>query len=325
MKVALVGPVLTKGVKENFETVLGKNVEFVEEKGFALTDGEYAIPSLNDVTTQKAGIDKILKTSKSADVVLLFAGGDRFTSKEGYFNGTLGDRADIDPVGLQDELLLKLKKTGKPVVIVLKHRRTLSINTFSEHADAIVDCWDLSEQGNLAIAEVIFGKVNPSGKLPVTVPHSIGQLPFHYSQKEINSRKGYLFAKNGPLYPFGFGLSYTNFEYSSMSLSAAEMAEDGKVTASIVVKNTGKLKGKEVVQLYIKDLYGSVVRPMQELKGFEKIELAPGESQKVSFEITPDMLEFTALDMTRKVEAGAFEIRIGSSCASFETINLQVK
>jgi len=325
MKVALVGPVLGNETKADFETIAGDHIQFVAEKGFALTDGEYAIPSLNDEATQKAGIDKILKTSKTADLVVLFVGGDKLTSKEGYFNGTLGDRDNIDPVGLQDELLLKLKATGKPVVVVLKHRRTLSINTFSEQADAIIDCWDLSEQGNIAMAEVLFGKVNPSGKLPVTVPHSIGQLPFHYSQKEINSRKGYLFAENGPLYPFGFGLSYTDFEFSSFELSSNEMPVDGTVSASIVVKNTGKVSGKEVVQLYIKDLYGSVVRPMQELKGFEKIELAPGESQKVSFDITPEMLAFTTLDMTRKVEPGTFEIRIGNSCASFETLSLEVK
>ncbi len=325
LKIALVGPLLTPDIKTSFETIVGKKVQFVEEKGFELTNGVGGVPKLTAEETQREGIKKIIDTSGSADMIMLFVGGDEFTAKEGFFNNALGDRDNIDPVGLQDELLLQLKQLGKPVVVVLKHRRTLSINTFSEKADAILDCWDLSEQGNLAIAEVIFGKVNPSGKLPVTVPASIGQIPFHYSQKEINYKKGYLFAKNEPLYPFGFGLSYTNFDYSEPSLSDTIMSLKTPITASIIIKNTGTTKGKETVQLYIKDLYGSVVRPMQELKGFEKIELNPGESKTVTFEITPDMLAFTGLDMSKKVEKGAFEARIGSSCISFSKLNFLVK
>ncbi|MGQ1783598.1 MULTISPECIES: glycoside hydrolase family 3 N-terminal domain-containing protein [unclassified Saccharicrinis] len=325
MKVALVGPLYNEHIKTDFETIAGNRVKFVGEKGYDLTNGVKGVPQLTTEEKQLKGIDKIVKTAKAADVIVLFAGGDGFTSKEGFFNDALGDRDNIDPVGLQDELLLKLKKVGKPVIVVLKHRRTLSINTFAEEADAIVDCWDLSEQGNIAIAEVIFGKVNPSGKLPVTVPASIGQLPFHYSQKEINYKKGYLFAKNAPLYPFGFGLSYTNFEYTDLQISDSTMAVNGKITASISVKNTGEIKGKEVVQLYIKDLYGSVVRPMQELKGFQKIELNPGESKTITFEITPDMLAMTGLDMAKKVETGSFEVRIGSNCASFDTKGFKVE
>lgn len=325
LKVALVGPVLDESVKASFEAIAGSKVEFVTEKGFDLTDEVRGVPNLTAESKQLKGIDKIVKTAKKADAILLFAGGDGYTAKEGFFNNALGDRDNIDPVGLQDELLLKLKKLGKPVIVVLKHRRTLSINTISEKADAIVDCWDLSEQGNYAIAEVVFGKVNPSGKSPVTVPSSIGQIPFHYSVKEINFKKGYLFAKNEPLYPFGFGLSYTNFEYSAMAISDSIMSVDGKINVSITVKNTGEVAGKEVVQLYIKDLYGTVVRPMQELKGFEKIELKAGESKKVSFDITPEMLACTGWDMTKKVEKGAFEARIGSSCASFSTLNFRVE
>lgn len=323
MKVALVGPLLDDHVKSDFETIVGENIQFVAEKGFDLTDGKRGIPNLTVEEKQLEGIEKIVNTSKESDLIVLFVGGDEYTAKEGFFNNAFGDRDNIDPVGMQDELLLKLKDLGKPVIVVLKHRRTLSINTIAEKADAIVDCWDLSEQGNLVIAEVLWGKVNPSGKLPVTVPASIGQIPFHYSQKEINYKKGYLFAKNAPLYSFGFGLSYTNFEYSEFEISGDVMTADTKLLASVTVKNTGEVKGKEVVQLYIKDLYGSVVRPMQELKGFEKIELNPGESKTVSFEITPKMLAFTGLDMTKKVEKGAFEVRIGSSCESFEKLDFQ--
>ena len=324
MKVALVGPLITAGVKSDFEMVTGENVQFVEEKGFSLTNEASAIPEISTEREQKQGIQKILNISRQADIVFLFAGGDEYTAKEGFFNNALGDRDNIDPVGMQDELLLQLKKLGKPVVVVLKHRRTLSINTFAEEADAILDCWDLSEQGNLAIAEVLFGKVNPSGKLPVTVPRSIGQIPFHYSQKEINYKKGYLFANNIPHYPFGFGLSYTDFEYSDLNLSDTILTPNGKISVSVEVKNTGNQKGKETVQLYIKDHYGSVVRPMQELRGFEKIELASGEIRKVTFDITTDMLAFTGLDMTKRAEEGRFEVRIGSSSESYKksTFNL---
>lgn len=174
MRVALVGPLLGAHTKKDFESIAGEEVDFVTEKGFSLTNGTGGVPELSSDEDQKLGIQKILNISKRADLVILLAGGDEFTAKEGFFNNALGDRDNIDPVGLQDEMIVKLKKLGKPVVLVLKHRRTLSINVFSEEADAILDCWDLSEQGNIAIAEVLFGKDNPSGKLPVTVPHSIG-------------------------------------------------------------------------------------------------------------------------------------------------------
>jgi beta-glucosidase len=246
-------------------------------------------------------------------VIILFLGGDQFTSKEAFFGSALGDRESIDPVGLQDELLLELKKTGKPVVVVLKHRRTLSINTIEENADAILDCWELSEFGDKAVAKVVFGLANPSGKLSVTVPRSIGQIPFHYSQKEINYKKGYLFTESTPLYPFGYGLSYTNFEYSNLRLSGTTLTINSTITATIEVKNTGQTTGSEVIQLYIKDVIGSVLRPDKELKGFEKVSLKPGESKTVSFTIAPDMLAFTGLEMEEVVEAGEYILMLGGS------------
>jgi len=320
LKIALVGPLLAPGTKSQFESIAGSNISFLEEKGFDLTNGARAVPELAEEKLQREGIQKILSVAKQANMIFLFAGGDEFTAKESFFNGAIGDRDNIDPAGLQDELFLELKKLGKPIVVVLKHRRTLSINTFAGQADAIIDCWDLSEQGSSVIAEVIFGLVNPSGRLPVTVPRNIGQLPFHYSQKEINYKKGYLFSDNSPLYPFGFGLSYTDFDYSEIELSDTILTVNSKITASIKLTNEGSVKGKETVQLYIKDLYGSVVRPMQELKGFQKLELEPGQSQVVEFEINPEMLAFTGLDMEQKAEKGRFELRIGSSSADFQSL-----
>ncbi|OHX64518.1 glycoside hydrolase family 3 N-terminal domain-containing protein [Flammeovirga pacifica] len=325
MTLALVGPSLDETVKEQFASVVGENVQLVSEKGFDLTNKRRGIPELTEEKLQKEGIQKIINTAQNADVIVAVVGGDEYTSKEGFFTHAFGDRDSIDPVGLQDELILELKKLGKPVVIVLKHRRTLSVNTFAKEADALLDCWDLSEEGNYAIAEVLFGQVNPSGKLPVTVPRSIGQIPFHYSQKEINYKKGYLFAENTPLFDFGYGLSYTQFEYSDITLSDSNMTVDSYLTASVTITNTGDVKGKEVAQLYIKDLIGTVVRPMQELKGFEKIEIAPGESIQVSFKISPKMLEYTGLDMKKNLGIGDFELRIGRSSADFKTANFTLK
>ena len=313
MTVALVGPVLRRDTKAYFEEFAGAQVRFIEEKGYQLTNGNKTTPILTSEIEMQDGINKIIEKAKQSDVVVLFVGGDEYTSKEAYFVGGLGDRDNIDPVGMQNQLLLELKKLGKPVIVALKHRRTLSITTFSQNADAILDCWELSEFGDMALAKTIFGDVCPSGKLPVTIPYNIGQLPIHYSQKEINSKKGYLFSENKPLYPFGYGLSYTSFEFSNLQLSDTIAALNSTIRVSIDVKNTGTRTGKEVVQLYIKDMSGSVVRPMKELKSFKKVELKSGETQKVNFSITPEMLEFTALDMKRKVESGKFQVQLGDS------------
>lgn len=323
--IALVGPVLGKETEKYFSEVGGDRFSFVTEKGYNLTDGQKAIPTLTSEAECKAGIEKIVKTASNSDLIVMFGGGDEFTSKEAFFNGALGDRDNIDPVSFQDDLLLELKKLGKPVVVVFKHRRTLSINTFSEKADAIIDCWELSEFGDKAAAKILFGDAVPSGKLPVTVPRTIGQIPFHYSQKEINYKKNYLFSDFTPLYPFGFGLSYATFNYSTSVLSDTTLAMDGKLTVSVDVTNTGDVAAKEVVQLYIKDLYGSVTRPNKELKAFDKISLNPGETKTVSFEITPDMLAFTGLDMTRKPEKGAFDLMIGTSSVDNQKLRFYLK
>ena len=310
-KIALLGPLLNDGTQKAFESVTGSQVRYVTDKGFELTDGNKGVPAV--LPTDEKALERLTNLAKEADVTILFLGGDEFTAKEAYFNNALGDRATIEPVGPQDELVKRIKALGKPVIIVLKHRRTLAINVMAEQADAILDAWDLSEMGDRAMAKVIFGEVSPSGKLPVTVPRSIGQLPFHYSMKEINNKKGYLFLEDGPLYPFGFGLSYSPFSYEDISLSTPEITPSSEITVSVKVTNTGTMKAKEVVQLYIKDEIGSVTRPDKELKGFEKITLNPGESKTVSFTITPKMLEFTGLTMEKILEAGDYTVMVGTS------------
>ncbi|WP_282179413.1 glycoside hydrolase family 3 N-terminal domain-containing protein [Maribacter stanieri] len=322
-KIALLGPLLNEGTKEAFESVAGNKVTFTADKGFELTDQNTGVPQL--VPTSKSTLDKMVDMAKAADVAILFLGGDEFTSKEAFFNNALGDRATIDPVGAQDELIEKIKGLGKPVIVILKHRRTLSINTISEQADAILDGWDLSELGDSSLAKIIFGEVSPSGKSPVTIPRSIGQIPFHYSMKEINYKKGYLFLEDGPLYPFGHGLSYSQFEYGDLKISNDMITPNTELTVSTTITNIGKMKAKEVVQMYIKDDIGSVTRPDKELKGFEKIELSPGESKKVSFTITPRMLEFTGLTMDKILETGDYTIMIGTSSQDVKTMKFRLE
>ncbi|WP_417444130.1 glycoside hydrolase family 3 N-terminal domain-containing protein [Joostella sp.] len=318
-KIALLGPLVKENTQEMFESVAGKNIDFVVDKGFNLTDETRGTPKLLDADPKK--IDKMLEIAKGADATILFLGGDEYTSKEAFFNNAIGDRATIEPVGPQNKLLEKIEALGKPVIVVLKHRRTLAINEISEKADAILDTWVLSEFGDESTARIIFGEISPSGKLPVTVPRSIGQLPFHYSMKEINYKKEYLFLENGPLYPFGYGLSYADFEYSDIKLSNTEITPDSEIEVSIKVSNKGKVKAKEVVQMYIKDVIGSVTRPDKELKGFEKIELNAGESKRVYFKIVPEMLKFTGLNMTKILEPGAYKVRVGTSSVNYlETI-----
>ena len=322
-KIALLGPLVKENTKEMFESVTGNNIKFVAEKGFHLTDEKGGAPKLLD--RDPKAIAKLVNIAKSADISILFLGGDEFTSKEAFFNHALGDRATIDPVGAQDELIEKIKALGKPVIVVLKHRRTLSINTIAEEADAILDTWDLSEFADQSTAKIIFGDISPSGKLPVTVPRSIGQMPFHYSMKEINYKKGYLFLEDGPIYPFGYGLSYANFEYSDISISNTEITPDKELEVIVKVTNNSNIKAKEVVQMYIKDEIGSVTRPNKELKGFDKIELNPGESKIVTFKITPKMLEFTGLKMEKTLESGDYTVMIGTSSKDYLETTFKLK
>ncbi|MFD1316402.1 glycoside hydrolase family 3 N-terminal domain-containing protein [Namhaeicola litoreus] len=321
-KIALIGPLLSETTQTDFEAVDGSN-SYYADFGFKLTDENKSIPKL--IEDNSAGVEKLVNIAKQSDIVILFLGGDEFTSKEAFFNGALGDRATIDPVGQQDELLKKVKALGKPVIVVLKHRRTLSINEIAENADALLDAWDLSELGDNSLAKIIFGEVSPSGKLPVTVPRSIGQLPFHYSMKEINHKKGYLFLEDGPLYPFGFGLSYGSFIYTNLELSNEEITPNSEITVSVDVSNTGKIKAKEVVQMYLKDEIGSVTRPDKELKSFKKIELNPGETKTITFTITPKMLEFTGLKMEKILEAGDYKVMVGTSSKEGLTKEFKLK
>ncbi len=323
-KIALLGPLLGKKTLSTFENVVGDNISFVAEKGYELTDRDKERPELTP--RDGAALDKMVAMAKEADLSILFVGGDEFTAREAtFFKWVIGDRATIEPVGAQDELIQRVKALGKPVIVVLKHRRTLAFNVIDKNADAILDCWDMTEFGDEMVAKALFGEFSPSGKLPVTVPRTIGQIPYHYSMKEISFFKDYLFMESGPLYPFGYGLSYSSFTYSEPQVSSQEMERDGELKVRVNVTNTGKMAAKEVVQMYMKDLFGSVLRPDKELKGFEKIELKPGETKTVEFTITPDMLMFTGLEMKPVLEAGDYEVMVGTSSVDHKKAAFRLK
>ena len=217
-----------------------------------------------------------------------------------------------------------LKALGKPITVVLINGRPASAVKVAEQADAILEGWYLGEQGGNAVADILFGDVNPGGKLPVTVPRSVGQLPAFYNVKP-SARRGYLFDTTEPLYPFGYGLSYTSFVLSPPRLSVSSIGTGGTASVSVDVRNTGQRAGDEVVQLYIRDKVSSVTRPIKELKGFRRISLNPGEMRTVSFTISPESLQMWNADMHRVVEPGEFEIMTGNSSVALQSATLTVR
>jgi beta-glucosidase len=278
---------------------------------------------LSDPAADRKLIAQAVENAKAADVALLVLGGNEDTNKEGWADNHLGDRDSLDLVGQQNELVKAVLATGKPTIVMLINSGPLSINYIAENVPAILEGFYLGQETGVAVADVLFGDYNPAGKLAISFPRSVGQLPIYYNQKPA-ARRGYLFANKEPLFPFGYGLSYTTFNYSAPSISPAQIAPDGQTKVSVTVTNTGKRAGDEIVQLYIRDLVSSVTRPIKELKDFKRISLAPGESRNVEFVITPDKLSFLDLKMKRVVEPGWFDIMVGPSSVKFQTAKLEV-
>ncbi|MCD7941478.1 MAG: beta-glucosidase BglX [Bacteroides intestinalis] len=287
--------------------------------------------SLNrDNRTDKEILDEALKVAANADVIIAALG------ESSEMSGESSSRTNLDLPDAQRTLLEALLKTGKPVVLTLFTGRPLTLTWEQEHVPAILNVWFGGSEAAYAIGDVLFGDVNPSGKLTMTFPKNVGQIPLFYNHKNTGRplpegkwfekfRSNYLDVDNDPLYPFGYGLSYTNFQYSNITLSAPTMGQDGSVTAMVTVTNTGKYDGAEVVQLYIRDLVGSITRPIKELKGFDKIFLKAGESKTVSFKITPELLRFYDYELNFVAEPGDFDIMIGGSSQSVKTAHLSLK
>jgi len=313
-------PSLIEGLKE----VVGGKAKILTAKGSNLmSDAEYEERATmfgrtlhRDNRTDKELLDEALAVAAKSDVIVAALG------ESSEMSGESSCRTDLEMPDAQRALLQKLLKTGKPVVLVLFTGRPLVLNWEQENVPAILNVWFGGSEAALAIGDVLFGNVNPSGKLTATFPKSVGQIPLFYNHKNTGRplpqgawfqkfRSNYLDVDNEPLYPFGYGLSYTTFSYSDITLDKSSMNINGEITATVTVTNTGKYDGSEVVQLYIRDLIGSVTRPVKELKGFEKIFLKAGESKQVSFKLTADMLKFYNYNLDFVCEPGDFEVMIG--------------
>jgi beta-glucosidase len=261
-----------------------------------------------------------VQTLSQADVGIVVVGENEQTSREAWADNHLGDRDDLNLYGRQDELVRRLIATGKPVIVVLIHGRPNSVVYIAEHANAVLDGWYLGQEGGTAVAEVLFGDANPAGRLPITIPRSVGQLPDYYYAKP-SARRGYLFNSNAPLFPFGFGLSYSTFRYDRLRVTPTTIPTSGTATVEVDITNTSDRVGDEVAQLYIRDEVSSVTRPIKELRGFERISLKPGETKTVRFQLGPKELEFYDRQMKRVVEPGKFKIMVGpNSVNMIETL-----
>ena len=287
--------------------------------------------SLNrDNRTDKEMLEEALKVAAGADIIVAALG------ESSEMSGESSSRTDLNIPDVQRTLLEALLKTGKPVVLTLFTGRPLTLTWEQENVPAILNVWFGGSEAAYAIGDVLFGDVNPSGKLTMTFPKNVGQIPLFYNHKNTGRplqegkwfekfRSNYLDVDNEPLYPFGYGLSYTTFRFSEVTLSSQTMGQDGTVDATVTVTNTGKRDGAEVVQLYIRDLVGSITRPVKELKGFEKIFLKAGESKTVTFKITPELLRFYDYNLNRVAEPGDFDVMIGGNSQLVKSARLTLR
>lgn len=310
------------GKPKYFSTVLnGVKAKVVEKYNVVYSEGckitiggswneDTVTPS--DQNEDEKLIKEAVKTAENADAVILAIGGNEQTSREAWSKTHLGDRPNLELVGNQLELLKEIQKTGKPIVVVLFNGRPKSISYISQTVPSILECWYLGQESGNAIADVIFGDYNPSGKLPISIPRSVGHIPCHYNHKP-SSRRGYLFDDITALYPFGFGLSYTKFSFSNLRVEKEKISLKEDVVVNVDVRNEGEKEGTEVVQLYIRDKVSSVTRPVKELKGFMKISLRPKEERTISFTLTQKAFAFNNVEMNYVVEPGEFELMVGNS------------
>lgn len=320
----LLGSWKAEGAWDSIETVLG-GIRRANDGGRV----EFA-RGCEVTSSDRSGFSAAVAAANGADAVVLVLG------ESWNMTGEAACRTSLGLPGVQTDLLREVKKTGKPIVVVLMNGRPLALQEESTLADALLETWFPGTEGGQAVAEVLFGKQDPGGRLPVTFPRNVGQVPIFYSAKNTGRpmdpanpkapyRSFYLDSPNDPLYPFGFGLTYTTFEYSDLRLNRTSLKPGEQLTVTTTVSNTGHREGSEVAQLYIRDLVGSVTRPVLELKGFQKVRLKPGEQREVSFTIGNTELSFLRRDMTWGSEPGEFKVFIGPNSrdlrsASFERL-----
>ena len=296
---------------ENVTTILEGLKEISPSTEFVFVNQGWDPQSMS-----QAKVDEAVAKAKKCDLNIVVAGEHMFRGNWGRKTcGEDTDRSDLDLVGLQTELIQRIHATGVPTVVVLVTGRPLSIEWVADNVPAILNAWEPGMYGGQAVAEILYGKVNPSAKLPMTMPRSVGQTQMIYNHKPSQYFHPYVVTPSTPRYPFGYGLSYTTYEYSDLTLSSEEMSADGSLVVSVEVSNVGKMAGTEIVQLYLRDCFSQVTRPVKELKDFARVTLQPGEAKVVEFTITPDKLEFLDKDMKPIVEPGDFIVMVGSSSA----------
>lgn len=321
-------------VYEGIKNAVGNNANIIYAKGSNITDDAEFAKRVNTIGVQIEAdskspaelINEALEAAKKSDVIVAVVG------ESSDMSGESSSRADISIPASQVALLKALSATGKPLVIVLINGRPLTLVWENEHATAIVDAWAPGTEAGNAVADVLFGDYNPSGKITATFPRSVGQIPIYYNHKNTGRpydgtgfpkfKSNYLDESNDPLFPFGFGLSYTKFEYSTIRLSKLALKGNEKLVASVDVKNTGNYDGEEVVQLYISDPVASVTRAVRDLKGFQKINIKKGETKTVSFEITTEQLSFFNSDLKKIWEPGEFIIQIGTNSSELKSAKI---
>jgi beta-glucosidase len=261
--------------------------------------------------------------ARQADVAIVVVGENESTNREAWSEQHLGDRDSLDLLGSQEALIRAVVETGKPTVVLLINGRPLSINYIKEHVPAILEGWYLGEQGGTAAANVLFGDVNPGGKLPITFPRTVGQLPDFYNHKPSRNRS-YLFDSREPLFPFGYGLSYTQFRFENIRVEPKSIRPGASAKVSVDVTNTGDRAGDEVAQFYIHQRVASVTRPVKQLRGFKRVSLEPGQKATVDFVLTPEDLSLIDVNMNRVVEPGMFDLMVGANSAETSSVALEV-
>lgn len=315
------GPTRRISILQGIKDKVGNETKVNYAEGCKITTSEIPSWHKDDVRLSPPAEDdqriaEAVQAARASELAVVVVGDNVETTREGWAENHLGDRDSLDLLGRQNDLVKAIVETGKPTIVVLIGGRTLSINYIAEHVPAIFQGWYLGQETGTAVADVLFGDYNPSGKLPVTIPRNVGQLPYFYYHKP-SARRGYLFSNKEPLFWFGHGLSYTTFKYSNLRVTS----DKNDAQAMVDVTNTGKIAGDEIVQMYIRDDVGSVTRPVKELKGFKRIHLNPGETKTVQFPITRDKLSFLNEDMKRVVEPGTFTIMVGPSSRSDQLLS----
>ena len=314
-------------VLQGIKTKVGSSAEVLYALGCKITesnpDWDADKVVVGDPALNAKRIEEAAKVASAADVVILALGGNEQTSREAWAVNHPGDRDNLDLLGNQDDLVKAVLATGKPTIVFLQHGRPNSINYIAEHVPAILDGWYLGQEGGTAVADVLFGDYNPAGRLPITVPRSTGQLPDYYYQKP-SAKREYLGSTVLPLFPFGWGLSYSTFKYANVRATPDSIGPQGRTSVSVDVTNSGAVRGDEVVQLYIRDDVSSVTRPVKELRGFRRITLNPNETKTVEFTLGPEELSFLNRDMHRVVEPGTFTIMVGGNSIDLTNTKLNV-